>query len=265
MKYTLCLTRQCNLACSYCYIAKKDGHMDLETACKIIDFAYTNTPPGEKIQIGFFGGEPLLAFDLIKKITAMATAHPLFDSQRVELDIVSNGTIFNDEIASFIIEHDISFGISCDGPPKVQDRFRRFRDGRGSSATVEANIRTAVNALPVLLANAVYHPATYLHLPAVIAYLSSLGLNQIYLNPDYSAHWTEADAQGLATVYGRIGQIYIDRYTSGAPLFHQPDRQQGHTDYPRWLHATGALPDGEGRVRLRTGRQCLSMRAPAGV
>jgi len=99
MKYTLCITQQCNLNCGYCYIEKKNATMSLSTAARIIDFIFSNTPPEEVIDIGFFGGEPLLHFDLIRDITETVKRNPRFDEYRVVYAMVTNGTIFRDEIA----------------------------------------------------------------------------------------------------------------------------------------------------------------------
>jgi uncharacterized protein len=66
MKCTLLLTQDCNLDCSYCYVRKREAVMDLETAAKIIDFVYARTAAEEVIHFGFFGGEPLLQFGLLK-------------------------------------------------------------------------------------------------------------------------------------------------------------------------------------------------------
>ena len=126
MKYTLCITQQCNLSCDYCYIVKKKSVMSLDIAVNIINFIFKNTPLEEKINIGFFGGEPLLKFKLIKNITHIIETHPSYNKNRVVLSIVSNGTIFSDEIASFLNEHNIWLCISCDGPSVVHDKFRCF-------------------------------------------------------------------------------------------------------------------------------------------
>ena len=88
MKYTLFVTQQCNLRCSYCYIVKRDSQMSLSVAKKVIDLVYERTPPQENIDIGFFGGEPLLAFETIKSITDIIESHQLFDPGRVKLAIV---------------------------------------------------------------------------------------------------------------------------------------------------------------------------------
>ena len=69
MKVTLSLTHNCNLSCRYCYSGRKfEKEMSFVTAQKIVDFAMNITPINQKIEFSFFGGEPLLCFDLIKQI-----------------------------------------------------------------------------------------------------------------------------------------------------------------------------------------------------
>ncbi len=218
-KYTLCLTQNCNLRCNYCYIEKRNVRMSISIAEKIIDFAFKNTPSDKKIDIGFFGGEPLLEFELIKVVTEMIERHPSYDQERLELSITTNGTIFSAEIAEFLKMHRIVLCLSCDGPHNVQDKFRRFSSGMGSSEVVENTIRQALATLPMVLVNAVYHPATFRYLSEVIDYLSSLGLRQIYLNPDFSAPWSKADVDRLPEVYSRVGELYMDYYLQQNPHF----------------------------------------------
>jgi uncharacterized protein len=219
MKYVLGITQRCNLACTYCYVDKRTARMSLPTAKKIVDFAFTNTPLDDRVDIGFFGGEPLLEFDLVKAITGMIREHPQFDSKRVELSIVTNGTIFSDEIASFVAGHDILFGISCDGPPVVQDAFRRFPDGRTTSDLVEKTIKRARETIPTVLVNAVFHPRTFRHLPQVVEYFAALGFKQINLNPDFSASWSVQDIQALPEVYGQVARRYMEYYVQREPRF----------------------------------------------
>ena len=219
MKYTLCITRQCNLACNYCYIGKEKVNMSTAVAEAAVDFALTNTPPEEDINIGFFGGEPLLVFERIKEFTKIIESHPAFDRGRVILTVVTNGTIFSRDIATFLMEHHIGFHLSCDGPPLVQDTFRCFPGGNGSSAVLENNIRRALDVFPAIPVNAVYHPRTFQYLPRVIDYFSSLGLKQVYLNPDFSAPWTQQDANQLPEIYNKIGEQYINFYERDNPHF----------------------------------------------
>ncbi len=66
MKIALSLTHSCNLACDYCYAGRSfNRHMSLETAQRAVDFAMERTQPHERIEFAFFGGEPLLRFELI--------------------------------------------------------------------------------------------------------------------------------------------------------------------------------------------------------
>ena len=193
--------------------------MPLAVARKIVDFAYRSAPPNERVEIGFFGGEPLLEFNLIQRIVELIEEHPQFDPHRVTMTVVSNGTVFTDQIAQFLNEHDIALGISCDGPPDVHDTFRRFRDGRGSSAHVEATLRRASEALPSVMTNAVYGPTTWTELPRTVDYLSSLGVRQIYLTPDYSASWSAKEIAALPEIYGAVADRYVDYYLQGDPHF----------------------------------------------
>ncbi len=219
MKYTLCITQQCNLRCTYCYIGKKNARMSLALAKDVIDFIFNKTAAGEKIHFGFFGGEPLLEFELLRTITEMAEDHPAYHKELFEMTVVSNGTIFSKEIADFLKAHDISLCISCDGPPFVQDTFRRFASGEGSSAVVERNLKTAIEMLPSVIVNAVYHPKTLLFLPQVVEYFSDLGLRQIYLSPDFSALWSKSDADRLPEIYSSVAEQYMKHYLAGRPRF----------------------------------------------
>ena len=219
MKYTLFLTQRCNLACDYCYIGKTLGRMALSTADRIIDFMFQNTPRSENIEIGFFGGEPLLEFPLLKQITARIEERVGFDPSRVKMSVVSNGTLISIEVVEFLRQHHIGLTISCDGPPVVQDRFRHFADGSGTSSLVERGIRTALQVLDRVPVNAVYRPETIAFLPQTVGYFSSLGIKQINLNPDFSARWTEEDIEGVPEIYMAIGELYKRFYREGHPHY----------------------------------------------
>lgn len=219
MKYTVSITQQCNLRCSYCYIDKNNSVLSQETAKKIVDFIFSNTPTEEKINIGFFGGEPLTEFETIKMATELIEKHPSYNPARIELAVVTNGTVFSDEISDFLIKHNINFCLSCDGPAFLQDKQRPFASGKGSSKYVEKTIKQALDKLPSILVNAVYGPDNLRHLPSVVEYFASLGIKQIYLNPDYSAKWTQESIDMLPQIYENIGELYAKHYLEEDPLF----------------------------------------------
>jgi len=219
MKYTLFLTRRCNLACEYCYVGKVDSSMTLDVAARIIDFALKNTPPAEEVDLGFFGGEPLLEYRLLEAITSYVEAHASYDARRVKLSIVTNGTLVTEDVARFMRRHRIGITVSCDGPPAIHDRFRHLLGGGGSSALVERGIRAALAVLERVPVNAVYRPDTVEALPEVVDYLSSLGVRQIYLNPDFSAAWTEEAVARVPAIYRVVADRYMQFYREGRPHF----------------------------------------------
>ena len=217
MKYTLAITQKCNLACHYCYIGQTDSVMPLATAKKIVEFIFNNSPKNEEINIGFFGGEPLLEINLVREITDIIQKHECFDDDKVSLMLVTNGTIFSKEIKEFLIEKNVGLGISCDGPPFIQDAFRLFPDGSRSSGIVERNIKKALKVFPFIPVNAVYSPENVKFLPDVVDYLSSLGFINIYINPNISGRWTKKEADMLPQIYGAIGKKYLDFLLQGKP------------------------------------------------
>jgi len=219
MKYTLFLTQQCNLACKYCYVAKKPVRMALSVAEKIVDFAYRNTPPAEDINIGFFGGEPLLEFPLLQQIVRTIEGHEGFDACRVHASVVTNGTLLTEEMIRYFRRHNIDLTLSCDGPPGIHDRFRRFPDGSGSSGLVEDAIRRTLGVLGRAPVSAVYGPDTIGCLVETIDYFSSLGVRQIYVSPDFSARWTEAGIERVPAIYKSVAERYMKFYREGREHF----------------------------------------------
>ncbi|NYT02557.1 MAG: radical SAM protein [Methanosarcinales archaeon] len=219
MKFTLAITLRCNLACPYCYIQKADATMSLSTARNIVDYAFENSKSSEKIEIGFFGGEPLLQFDLMRRITSLIVNHPSYDQERVIVSVTTNGTIFNQEIADFLTEKRVIPCVSCDGPPEVQDCARVFPDGRPSSGVVEENLKQILRRFPLTPVNSVFSPANLHHVPRTVDYLSHLGVSNIYLNPDIFGRWTEREAQMLPGIYEALGRMYMDFYRGGTPRY----------------------------------------------
>ena len=219
MEFTLLVTQECNLACSYCYISKKPVRMSVDTAEKVVGFFFANASIEEENRIGFFGGEPLLEFELMKKIVSMIQNHPRYHEIKVRFKVTSNGTIFTDEIADFFLEHQISYCISCDGDKQTHDSFRRFKDGSGSSETVSATIKKAAELLPALQVNTVLSLDTLRFLPNTIRYLMSCGLKLMYVNTDYTAEWSQKDVVVLESALDEIAEIYIDSYRQNAPVF----------------------------------------------
>lgn len=142
------VTQRCNLRCSYCYFSgdgkltrqhtNKDMTWDL--AKSAIDFFAAHSAQSDEVTISFYGGEPLLAFSLIKK--SVVYAEELLFDKRIKYSITTNGTVINDEIVSFLEKHNFYILLSMDGPANVHNMFRRYAvDGTGSFEKVYSNLQ----------------------------------------------------------------------------------------------------------------------------
>lgn len=144
----LCLqvTQNCNLRCEYCvfsgsYINRThtNRRMDWNVAKRAIDFLYEHSGNSDnEILIGFYGGEPILEIDLIKK--CIEYARNIFRDKHVQFNLTSNATMLNEEIIDYLLQNDIAITISLDGPEEVQDSHRKRMDGTGSYHKVMENI-----------------------------------------------------------------------------------------------------------------------------
>jgi uncharacterized protein len=193
--------------------------MSIVTAKNIIDYVFLNAKADEKIEFGYFGGEPLLEFGLIKDITRIIRAHSRYSAEKVALTITTNGTLLSGSMMDYFKANDIVLCISCDGPPYIQNKHRHFRDGRRSSILVEKNISYALKTFPLIPVNAVYSPDNLEYLPEVVNYLASLGVERIFLNPDISANWTKKEAARLTGVFEKVGKLYLDYYLQAKPKY----------------------------------------------
>ena len=134
---TLQVTKNCNLRCSYCifsggYYNREHGteHMKFETAIRAIDYAIVHSKNAEEFGFSFYGGEPLLAFDLIRDcIRYIRTRYP---DKNPCLTITTNGTLLYGERLDFLVEEGFDVMISLDGPKEMHDANRKYGDGRGS-------------------------------------------------------------------------------------------------------------------------------------
>ena len=141
------VTQNCNLRCDYCVYSGKyitRGHtnkrMNYETAKKAIDFLKEHSVEKERVIIGFYGGEPLLEIELIKKCVKYARKE--LKGKQINFALTTNATLLNDEIINYFIEHSFIVTVSIDGPKEMHDDERRFaKNNKGSFDIVMNNIR----------------------------------------------------------------------------------------------------------------------------
>ena len=142
------VTQMCNFKCDYCPYSgnglfdRKHNNkaMSSSTARKTIDFFVERCKYSDELTIGFYGGEPLLEFDLIKEIVEY-TEEKVKD-KKVIFGITTNGYLINSDMISFFKEHQFSIVISFDGPKHIHDKNRRLMSsGSGTYERVYANMQ----------------------------------------------------------------------------------------------------------------------------
>lgn len=129
------VTRNCNLACEYCFQEHSGGIIDLGTVETILRRVVAHNlacePHNKIMQIYWHGGEPLLAgVDFFGAVVRLEAQYPEI---AFENRVQTNGTLMNAELAEFFVEHGFQVGFSLDGPQEIHDRYRKWR-GSGSGS-----------------------------------------------------------------------------------------------------------------------------------
>ena len=145
------VTDACNLNCCYCYYhggmdAAKAKVMKPAVARRAIDFLMEASGALEKVELVFFGGEPLLNRKLIAEAVTYANASAAAKSKSVDFALTTNATLLNEPATTFLLEKGIGVTVSIDGLPEVHDRYRRFPDGSPSFAIMEPGLRRLLHA-----------------------------------------------------------------------------------------------------------------------
>ena len=129
----LSLTGQCNFACRYCYAAEHNKEMmSVETALAAVKMAASSLPEGEKFIIQFSGGEPLLNFKVLHAVVGYVQENKV----PAVLQIQTNGSLLSDKIAKYLFQNKVAIGVSLDGKPKVNDKLRLTKDGKGATEQI---------------------------------------------------------------------------------------------------------------------------------
>lgn len=136
----------CNLVCGYCYGIEGEyglkGKMNEGNALRAIDYLIKNSGKEKVLTVVFFGGEPLLNFPMIKIVVDYCSKKEKESLKKFKYEIVTNGTMFNDEINAYLNENNFEVTISFDGDKDTQDKNRPFRGGKGSYDSILPKIQT---------------------------------------------------------------------------------------------------------------------------
>jgi len=149
----LCLNvaHDCNLKCTYCFAKEgeykkgKRSIMTFEVGKKAIDFIIERSGPRKNIEIDLFGGEPIIAFDVVKKIVDYAKEREEEYNKNIRFTLTTNATLLTDEIMDYLDKNIGNIILSIDGRKEVNDKIRKRADGKGSYDIIMPKIKKMVS------------------------------------------------------------------------------------------------------------------------
>ena len=131
------IAHDCNLACRYCFAEEGEYHgrraiMSFDVGKKALDFLVENSGNRRNLEVDFFGGEPLMNWQVVKDLVAYGRELEKTHDKHFRFTITTNGVLLNDEVQEFVNKEMDNVVMSLDGRKEVNDRMRPFRNGKGS-------------------------------------------------------------------------------------------------------------------------------------
>lgn len=225
---SMCLNiaHDCNLRCEYCFAAKGDfgrGRMlmPLEVAKKAIDFLIEKSGTRHNLEVDFFGGEPLMNFDVVKETVAYARSIEKEHNKNFRFTITTNGLLLTDDKIDFINREMSNVVLSIDGRKEVNDRLRVRADGSGSYDTIVPKFQKLVATRGD---KDYYARGTFtkfnLDFTEDVLHLAELGFDQISVepvvsDPKLSYSIQEEDLPRVFEEYERLANTIISRRKEG--------------------------------------------------
>jgi len=188
---SLCLhvAHDCNLRCRYCFASTGDykgkrAIMSSTTGKAAVDFLLETSPNVPKYILDFFGGEPLLNFQVVKEVILYALEKGEALNKSFKFSLTTNATLLNKEITDFLKQYDVEVIFSLDGTPATHDAMRPFPNGKGSQQVVLKKIKEFLEARK---GNNYYIRGTFTslapHFSESVQYLVEEGFDNISLEP----------------------------------------------------------------------------------
>ncbi len=199
----LMATHACNLRCDYCYTGRKFPRaMPLEIGFAAIRRAVRSLHPGGTLELGFFGGEPLLEAEAINRWVDFAHELATAAGLDLRLGMTTNGTIVSDAAWALMMRPDMELCVSHDGMPEIHDRHRRCGDRPTARQVADTLVRLR-DAGRDVRAVTVVRPDSAAMLPEGIGWLWERGVQRFDPTLDVWASWDRAGLKSLET--GLIG------------------------------------------------------------
>ncbi|MDI6710863.1 MAG: thioether cross-link-forming SCIFF peptide maturase [Bacillota bacterium] len=259
----LCLNvaHACNLACGYCFAGQGSygggaGLMKAETARRAVDFLLAGCGRRRRLEVDFFGGEPLLNPDVIRGTVAYARERGAAAGKVFSFTVTTNAVLLDEDFTEFCLANAINVVLSLDGRPEVHDRLRRTRGGDGSYDLVFPRIRRFLERWAAWDGPKGYafvrgtYTRNNLDFAADFEHLAASGIRHVSLEPVVSdpaeAYAVrEGDVERIREEYRRLAEVYLDlaRRGDGVRFFHFELDLEGGPCLPKRLTGCGAGTD----------------------
>ena len=224
----LCLhvAHSCNLACSYCFAGQgkyhgKDALMSFETGKRAFDFLIENSGTRRNLEVDFFGGEPLLNWDVVKKLVEYARSIEKEKNKNFRFTLTTNGVLIDDEVIEFANKEMSNVVLSLDGRKDVHDKFRVDYAGKGSYDKILPRFKKLVESRN---GQNYYMRGTFTHFNTDftndIFHMADLGFKELSMepvvcSPDSPSALTDEDLPVLFEQYEILAKEMIRRRKKG--------------------------------------------------
>lgn len=224
----LCLNiaHDCNLACKYCFASQGDYGgvkrelMSFDVAKRAVDFLISMSGPRQHCEIDFFGGEPLLNWDVVKQTVEYIESIQEKHGKIFKLTLTTNGMLLTQDKIDYVNEHDMSLVLSLDGRKDVHNSMRPSSGGRDTYETVAKNL---VNAVKQRDGREYYVRGTYTHnnldFCKDVEAMSDLGFEHLSMEPvvgeDGAYVLRPEDMPIIEKEYEKLADLYLERQLAG--------------------------------------------------
>lgn len=224
----LCLhiAHDCNLACQYCFAEEGEYHgrralMSFEVGKKALDFLIANSGNRRNLEVDFFGGEPLMNWNVVKELVAYGREQEKIHDKHFRFTLTTNGVLLNDEVQEFVNKEMDNVVLSTDGRREVHDHMRPFRNGKGSYDLVMPKFLKLAESRNQ---QRYYVRGTFTHynkdFAADVLSLADYGFDQISVEPvvaDDSEPYaiTKEDIPEICAEYDKLAKEMIRREKEG--------------------------------------------------
>jgi len=227
----LCLhvAHTCNLDCEYCFAAQgkyrgERALMSYDVGRRALDFLVENSGTRHNLEVDFFGGEPLMNFDVVKRLVEYARDIEEKCGKHFRFTLTTNGMLIDDDVIDFCNREMDNVVLSLDGRKEVHDRFRKTAGGNGSFDVIVPKFKKLVDARKN---GSYYMRGTFTHFnpdfTEDIATMLDLGFDELSMEPvvcpptdKYAL--TDEDKEILYGQYEKLADMMIERRKAGKPF-----------------------------------------------